>query len=375
MHVEAGGLIYDAVGRAESERIAFFPSLCALRSGTLLAGFQCGSRKHAPDGTIRLCRSRDRGVTWNDIPWRFETSLGGVPGSLATAELVEILPGRLLLFSTWFDRSDPERPLFDPETEGILHSRQVVSSSDDEGLTWSPWRRLNTPGLTGCATTGPVVQWPDGTIAYAFESFKEYDEPGPARHAAWLMVSHDAGDTFEPWLVARDPNGALYYWDQRLCPTDTPGEFVALFWTHDRGQQRDRRIHCLRASILDERVRSPPQETALAGQIAAPLFLGDDRLLAFLVNRDDPGTLELRLSPDGGVSWPPERQLVIHRQRELSQLSQGREQIDFAAYWEDMEKWSFGHPAVRRLSRDQVLLAWYAGSPDRMSIHWKRVRV
>jgi len=31
------------------------------------------------------------------------------------------------------------------------------------------------------------------TIAFAFESFKEYDDPRPARHAAWLLVSHDGG--------------------------------------------------------------------------------------------------------------------------------------------------------------------------------------
>ena len=57
---------------------------------------------------------------------------------------------------------------------------------------------------------------------------------------------------------------------------------------------------------------------------------------------------------------------------ERAALTQGREDIDYAAYWEDMAKWSFGHPALRRCP-DGWLLAWYAGSPDRMSIHWARV--
>ena len=34
-----------------------------------------------------------------------------------------------------------------------------------------------------------------------------------------------------------------------------------------------------------------------------------------------------------------------------------------------MGKWSFGHPAIRPLEGGW-LLAWYAGTPDRMSIHW-----
>src|SRR3954462_13881110 len=116
MDVEARGLISDAAGRADEERRAYFPSLCPLRSGAILCGFQVGPAKHAPTSTIRLCRSRDGGSTWRELPFRFETEIGGIPGSRAAAELVEAEPGRLLLFTTWFDRSDPDRPLFDPET-------------------------------------------------------------------------------------------------------------------------------------------------------------------------------------------------------------------------------------------------------------------
>src|SRR5262245_30530866 len=151
MRVEARGLIRDAANKPESERIAFFTSLCQLSSGTLLCGCQVGRSKHAPDSTIRLSRSRDQGVTWHELPFPFKTNVDGIPGSLAAAEMVEAEPGRLLLFTTWFDRSDPTRPLFDPVTEGILRSRQLMAVSADEGNSWSPWTVVPTPGLTGCA--------------------------------------------------------------------------------------------------------------------------------------------------------------------------------------------------------------------------------
>src|SRR5438034_427424 len=173
MKVEARGMVRDAAAQPDAERIAFFTALCPLASGTILCGFQVGRTKHAPDATIRLCRSRDSGANWQELPFRFATTQDGIPGSLAAAEMVEAEPGRLLLFSTWFDRSDPARPLFDPVTEGILRARQLLAVSTDEGDTWSPWRVVPTPGLTGCGTTGPVVRWADGTIAHAFESFKE----------------------------------------------------------------------------------------------------------------------------------------------------------------------------------------------------------
>ena len=38
-------------------------------------------------------------------------------------------------------------------------------------------------------------------------------------------------------------------------------------------------------------------------------------------------------------------------------------------------KWSFGHPAVRYLGQDKVLLAYYAGPPNCLSVHWARVNL
>ncbi|MGH8597788.1 MAG: sialidase family protein, partial [Gammaproteobacteria bacterium] len=125
MRLEERGLIFDANGRTTDERVAAFVSLCALGSGSIICGFQLGPKKHGADSTVRLCKSRDGGATWKELPARFESTLDGVPGSLSSGEIVEVEPGKLMLIATWFDRSDRERPLFDPETEGILHSRQV----------------------------------------------------------------------------------------------------------------------------------------------------------------------------------------------------------------------------------------------------------
>src|SRR5262245_51581244 len=89
MKLKARGLISDAARRPDSERISYFTALCPLRSGAFLAGFQLGAGKHAPDNTIRLCRSIDAGRTWSDVPFRFETAINGIPGSLAGGEMVE----------------------------------------------------------------------------------------------------------------------------------------------------------------------------------------------------------------------------------------------------------------------------------------------
>ena len=375
--LEAQGLIFDDREQPPERQVCCFTSLCVLQGGAIVAGFQNGRAKHAPDGTVRLCRSQDGGRTWQLLTQVFETRIDGVAGSLAASEMVETRPGRLLLFATWFDRSDPARPLFDPVTEGILRSKQLMAVSTDDGASWSGWRELPTGDLSGCSLTGPVVTWNDGTLAVAFESFKEFDDPRPARHAAWLLVSRDEGESFaQPLLVAQDPRHRVYYWDQRLCAGQAPGQFTALFWTHDRQAGRDLPVHLCHGSLDGNATAGNPiQPTSLPGQIAAPLELSDGRLLAFVVDRQWPATMTLWCSADRGQTWPSEHRLIVHRHDETASLSQGRTNIDFAQYWEDMGKWSFGHPALRRLGDGRLLLAWYAGDPERMSLHWARVRV
>jgi len=375
--IEERGLILDAAEQPPEGRIAYFTALCVLRSGTVLCAFQNGPGKHAATSTLRLCRSRDGGRNWTLLPVRFETRIGGVPGSLGAGELVEAAPERLLLFATWFDRSDPDRPLFDPVTEGILKSKQLVAVSTDDGETFSDWREISMGDLKGCAVTGPVVQWNDGTIGFAFESFKEYDDPAPGRHAAWIMLSRDGGESFSPpLLVAQHPEHRVYYWDQRLCAGQAPGAFTALFWSHDLAAQRDLDVHVRHGTIAGDAIPAEPiRSTTIPGQIAAPLRLDDGRLLAFVVDRGRPGTMTLWCSPDDGRTWPAADRLVVYQHEERAALSQGRDQIDFKQYWEDMGKWSFGHPALRRLADGRLVAAWYAGTPDCMSLHWARVRI
>jgi hypothetical protein len=380
MRVEARVLISSASDRPPSEAAACFTGLARLADGTLFAAFQCGRVKHAADSTVKLFRSTDAGHTWREVPTRWRQSFDGVPGSLTAGEIIEAMPGRLLMFAGWFERSDPARPLFNPATEGILPARQLVAESADGGWTWSDWRELPTPGLTGTAVTGPAVAWPGGTVAFAFESFKEYHDPSPPKHGAWLLVSRDAGRTFgPPWCVARDPADRVYYWDQRLCRGPRPGEFVALFWAHDRARLHDLNVHLLRATLDDLAGPHPPRprELPVPGQIAAPLLLPDGRLLAFVVDRGRPGTLTLWLSPDGGVTWPADRKLVAHTHDERAAVNRQDylAGVDFAAYWEDMGKWSFGHPALVRLGGTKVLAAFYAGPPGQLSVHWVRIDV
>ncbi|MCS7049378.1 MAG: hypothetical protein NZ483_08815 [Verrucomicrobiae bacterium] len=64
-----------------------------------------------------------------------------------------------------------------------------------------------------------------------------------------------------------------------------------------------------------------------------------------------------------------------YHHEERAAVTQGQTNVDFARYWEDMGKWSFGHPAICSLGEGRVLVAHDAGTPDRMSIHGARLTV
>ena len=118
------------------------------------------------------------------------------------------------------------------------------------------------------------------------------------------------------------------------------------------------------------------RETSIPGQIGAPLLLADGRLLVFVVDRNRPGTMTLWSSKDEGLTWPEADKLIVHNHDEQAALTQQvSADVDFNEYWDDMLKWSFGHPGITDLKNGTVLCVFYAGTPGCLSIHWARVRV
>jgi hypothetical protein len=377
LHIVDRGLIYDADQAAPAEQVSCFPSLVQLQSGTWLASFQVGPEKHSPTANIRLARSTSDGASWQVLDAKFATTWQGVPGSLISAELVETHSGRVLLMSTWYDRKDPQKPLHNPVSGGILPSRQLKAFSDDEGDTWSEWEEVPIAGLCGCAATGPLLAWSDGKIAFPYESFKAYDELRPIPHGAWMLCSEDGGRTFGPPIeVVRSGLNHIQFWDQRLCCDRRPGEFIGMFWTHDARLKKDLTVHACRGRLLEgQGATIAIWQTSIPGQIAAPLLLPSGLWLALVIDRRKPAAITLWVSSDDGRTWPVDQSIVVHQHQERAAVTQGIEDVNLNALWEDFCKWSFGHPAIRSMNDDSVLLSYYAGTPDRMSIHWAHVVV
>jgi hypothetical protein len=305
-----------------------------------------------------LRASCDGGRTWKKVAPDFGGPIRGVPAECRLGGVVEVPDGSRLFTFGWVERRDPALPFFSPKTEGLLpiHLGRARASRGS-------WNFLMEDDITVApklqpAITGSAVLLPGGEVLQTFETNKAYDDAGPWFHEACATISRDAGHAWDPpWVVASDPAGRLYYWDQRHAVLPD-GRLFACFWTYDRIAQRDVAIH---ASWSEDGGRSwsLPFSTGLEGQIATPIPLADGRVAVTWVRRHAPPGIRVALTSDGRT-WEDEAEVYALRKADAGRNEGGESTAD---YLQTMELWSFGLPGGVLLPGGNVLLSHYAPSP------------
>ncbi|MCS6817729.1 MAG: exo-alpha-sialidase [Blastocatellia bacterium] len=372
MRIIDRGVIFDATSAPLEARFCTFPSLARLESGRLIVGFRSGSSKDSADEDVRIMASDDGGYTWQMVLDGFGEFPPGSGGRIRCIALTA-LGTRLIASLAWVDRSDPTRPLANPQTQGLLPTKVFFTWSEDDGRSWVTPHEVPLAPHKGNATTGSLLLLKDGRLALPYEAWKEYDDPRPGHHHAALRISADGGMTWDEMaIVAHDPSGQVLYWDQRLTMDPETGELIAMFWTYDRQAQQDRDIHIAWGSP-DARQWSQPVSIGIAGQICAPLALGDGRVFAAYVHRHDPPSLRAILSDDFGRTWRTEEEIVFYEKKHGGRESGMGGKRAFDEYWVDMGRWTFGHPTPLLLPDGTVFVAFYAGDETAMGIQWVRL--
>jgi hypothetical protein len=144
-----------------------------------------------------------------------------------------------------------------------------------------------------------------------------------------------------------------------------------VFWTFDRDQSAYRNIHA-RQSVDHGRTWSELWDTGVPGQPAPLIPLPADRLGMVYVDRTASPLLKMRVSADGGRTWPDDSEIVIARS---SQERQTREKRNMQDAWAEMADFSIGLPATAIAQNGDVLVVYYAGSStDRTDVKWARIR-
>jgi hypothetical protein len=368
------GVIFNASLAPENQRNCAFTSTTLLKDGTILVAFRNASGRDAPDGRLRVMRSRDQGAHWETLHPGLTATIDGVEGNLYGGFFTELPDGRVLGAFVWVDRSNPELSFVNPETTGLLPMRALLADSTDGGVSWTPFQALDLSPQTGCSVTGPVFLLPGRTLALPYESWKDYDDASFGRHIASLRISSDGGKTWPEMIpVASDPAERTLYWDQRFAAHPETGDLVAMFWTHDRETETDIENHIAWGSP-DGRTWTVPIAAGWRGQHCQPLALGGDRLAAIYVHRHDPPSLRIVLSEDFGRTWDRANEFTFFESRSGAEAGAGGERA-FEDFWQDMMTWSFGHPRGVLLPDGDLFIAFYAGDDASTTMRWVRLAV
>lgn len=373
MKIIGQGIVFAGEKGTDHQSCAF-PGVAVLPAGRWLCGFRAAPTKKGTDLQHALVAlSDDQGKSWDIspdplIPPRIESR----PGLFRAAYLTPLGGPKVLAALCWVDNSDPSLPFFNESTEGLLDTRIFFALSGDEGATWSEPLLMDTsPFNVPTPLTGPVLVLPDGRWACQFELNKHYYDRSPWRHSSVLMFSTDGGKSWPDYAaVSHDPENRFFYWDQRPSVL-WDGTVLDLFWTYDSREAAYRNIHA-KKSPDGGRTWSEFWDTGVPGQPAQPVSLPDGLVAMVRADRSGTPAIKLRLSRDGGRTWPAGGEATLYSPRLPSQTLV---KSSMKETWTEMEKFSLGLPAAAALPGGDMLVVYYAGpDPDLTDIRWMRIR-
>lgn len=351
---------------------ATFPNVTALPDSSLLASYRVGSTKDCSDETIELRRSLDFGETWTEPLSPFNAIIEKRYGSLKCVYITRLAEDHLLGCGLWVDREAyPGQPLFHPETEGCLPMAIVLSDSHDFGRTWSPLRTVPvTKDLGPPSLTSPVLQLSNGELAISIETNKNYLDRSKWYQRVVYLFSRDEGMTWSaPYTVSQDPEGRVYYWDQRAAVAPD-GRVVTFSWTYDRVLKTyltiQRRISCDAG-----RSWSAPFDLGFTDQPSRPALLPDGRVVLAWVDRYGTRSIRARVADTLEAAFEPRTEIMIHTPESQRSGSLG----GVGELLAEMGLWTYGLPYLEPLPNGEVMVVYYAGNEVGLDIRWARLSI
>lgn len=291
------------------------PGLVTTREGTLVACYDIRRRSAGDlqgDIDVGVSRSTDGGLSWEPMIVAMDMGhWGGLPqdqnGIGDPCIVLDEVTGDLLLFAAWV-HGKPGKAAWWSAGNGFEPSdtpQLMMSRSTDDGISWSVPENLTTQvkqpeWLFTFQGPGRGITMADGTLVVPFQ----HQEPDRTP-AAGIMYSTDRGlswhvheyakiNTTESQVVEVEP-GVLM-----LNMRDNRRTGRAVYTTRDLG-------HSWEAHPSDGKLVEPVCMASIIAVKAADNCLGRDILLfSNPADGRDRRNITVKLSYDGGITWPNE---------------------------------------------------------------------
>ena len=246
----------------------------------------------------------------------------------------------------------------------------LLAESQDLGRTWTPWRVVPVAQEIGPPSlTNPLLKLPDGRWMLSIESNKNYLDTSQWLQKVVHLYSEDEGLSWSaPATVSQDPSGRIFNWDQRagMAPD---GRLVTFSWTYDREIGAYLNIH-RRLSLNQGATWTRPEDLGFADQASHPAILPDGRIVLAWVDRFQTRSIRARSASAIDAPFEPASEVVLYEHASADGRTQTPDTGEMLA---EMNLWSFGLPFAEALPSGDVLIAYYAGSLNCMSIYWARL--
>lgn len=209
----------------------------------------------------------------------------------------------------------------------------------------------------------------DGTIVCQFEINKHDWDKSDWVHKSAMIFSRDGGRSWSG-VVKVTEVPFMYYWDQRPNVMGDGRTIVDFFWTLDGKKQQYQNIHA-RESLDEGRTWGDIWDTGIYGQPGQPVDLGDGRIATIEIDRTTTPIITVRTSRDHGRTY--DKALVVYDSKLQKQDSRN---VSMDDAWDEMTRFSVGHPTLFNLGEGEILAYYYAGDHcDSTSIEFARIFV
>jgi len=345
---------------------AYFPNILQLSDKEFFCAYSRGSAWVSIDIRGHKLRSVDGGKNWTDEGVIYDGSKDDKPYSYHGNFLTDLKDGTLLCLSVCFDRSDPDKLMYNPETEGYLPVKAALFRSTDRGRTWSLPQYISLPDGEIGNPCGPVKELTDERWLMPFETWKAWDDAGPAKQRTVAIFSGDKGVTWGDRTIIIDGHEeGIIYWDTSIT-TMKDGRLFCMAWTRDQRLDKDIPLHrCI--SEDQGKTWSKPESVGLTGHTMSIVELDDRRMLMIysLRNVERPGIMAV-LSNDSGKTFDADHQIRIWDA--FGQTTTGIPYSDRCLA--EMSMYSFGKPNVLQTTDGSCLAGFWCTQDCVAHIRW-----
>lgn len=334
-------------------RQAAFPNICQLPDGTLLAAQAIGEAFESVDAATHICQSTDGGKTWSAPRKIFENRYHNGRTYSDYGKLTVLPDGRVLVLGYAYYRDDPEKPLGNPQTGGVLDDFIFYAISEDGGKTWGEKHQIPCAWGLHAEASAPLYVLRDGTYITPITGFPNWEGEMTGPMCGRALRSEDGGKTWSDSAVCMQFDAPVTCYEQRMCQLDS-GALVCIGWNENTATG-ERLPNHYTVSYDSGISWSKPESTGVRGQAASVCALGGEKLLAIHAVRADtdrPGIYGYVID-FSQKTWHVEKELLLWTPN--APVTKDTKMAEIFAFLK------FGQPSAIKLADGSLLLSfWYA---------------